>query len=218
MPYFSALFLTFLLPLSFLSPSNFWGYFRDINHIGTRPYLMMGSIPGTLKTLTPTPTPAPKPTSTPVLTAPPPRPTSTPLPTSAPTINPTPTPAPTALPQPATSSTRDFMMNEINNFRRSKGLSAVSTDSYTCNFAQARAQEITSNFSHDGFNQRVSSGTLPYSSYRLVVENLARAGNYKDVVNLWINSPGHNANLSADTIYGCAGYSGDFYSYQGWKP
>lgn len=110
------------------------------------------------------------------------------------------------------------MMGEINNFRRSKGLGAVSTDSYTCNFAQTRAQEITTNFSHDGFNQRVSSKTLPYPPYHLIVENLARVGSYKDVVNLWINSSGHNANLSADVSFACVGDVDDFYAYEGWKP
>lgn len=247
MPHLSVLFFTFLLPLDFVFGGNkvllkkvdfseirarFW----NINHTGTRPHLQMGS------TLTPTPTstlsqfpsidkpgkkvptltPAytPVPTKLPVVTI---TPTLKPvIPTSTPTQPPRPTstPIPTATPtqQPTSLSVTDYMMNEINTFRKSKGLSVVKTDSYTCNFAQTRAQEITSNFNHDGFNQRVKNGTLPYSSYKLVIENLARAGKYQDVVRLWINSPTHSANLSADVSFACVGSFGDFYAYEGWEP
>lgn len=52
----------------------------------------------------------------------------------------------------------------------------------------------------------------------LVTENIARAANYKDVVKLWINSPGHAANLFADTPYACVENYGNFYAYEGWKP
>lgn len=189
--------------LSFILPINIWGkpiYFP-------KPAVLQQTTfkPPPTPTKAPIPTSVSKPTFIPLT----PTPTSKPLPTS--------TPIPTSPPVDS-NNIRDYMINEINNFRRSKGLSIVQTDSYTCSFADIRAKEITTNFSHDGFNKRISSKTLPYPSYTQVVENLARVGDYKEVVNLWINSPGHNTNLSAGTPFGCVGYSGDFYSYQGWKP
>lgn len=132
------------------------------------------------------------------------------------------TPIPTKVPPPpptsAGSSVRDYIMQEINNYRRSQGLSEVRTDSYTCNFAAIRAQEIASGFNHDGFTNRLNNRTLPYPSYKSVTENLAKTSNYKDVVNLWINSSGHAANMRKDTSNVCVRQNGSYFAYEGWKP
>ncbi|MBI2599551.1 CAP domain-containing protein [Candidatus Daviesbacteria bacterium] len=149
------------------------------------------------------------------------KPTPAPTPTVSPTPIATPTPTPTATPTPTPVPTTDhisYMMSAINSFRASRGMSAVSMESYTCGFAAVRAAEITSSFSHDGFYNRVNSGTLPYPSYSLVVENLAHVYNYQDVVNMWINSPTHQANLLANTPYACVAENGNYYAYEGWKP
>lgn len=151
---------------------------------------------------TPTPTIQPLNTPTPVFT-------STPIP--AKTITPTTTPS-------LSSSVRDYIMNAINNYRKTQGLSTVQTNSYTCNFAAIRAREISSGFNHDGFTNRINSKTLPYPSYSLVTENLAQTSNYQDVVNLWINSSGHAANMQKDTPYVCVEQYGNYYAYEGWKP
>lgn len=97
-------------------------------------------------------------------------------------------------------------------------MGTVSTDSNTCNFAQTRAGEITTNFSHSGFNDRISAHTLPYPSYSYVNENIAMNSNYQNVADSWINSPGHAENLQADTPYACVGINGKYYAYEGWKP
>lgn len=170
-------------------------------------------------TLTPTPTPTPQPTITPTS-----KPViSTPIATSQPTPVPTPAPTPTPEGQALLTPTHvviqgDSFIAQINSYRNSLGLSSVTPDSYTCNFAKIRAEEIVSNFSHDGFNSRVSGGTLPYPSYKLVTENLAITGNPADVVNMWINSPGHAANLRASTPYACVEVSGNYYAYEAWTP
>lgn len=116
------------------------------------------------------------------------------------------------------NSPLDFIMNAINNYRKSSGLPSVSTDLYTCNFANTRAQEISSNFNHDGFTNRMNSKTLPYPSYSYVTENLAMSSDYKNAVNMWINSSVHVANLRADTPYACVGINGNYYAYESWKP
>ncbi len=155
-----------------------------------------------------------KATSTPKLTTTP-KPTRTPTPTERPSQTPTPTEKLQPTPD---SDKRDFMMKQINDYRALNKLSPVQTDPYTCDFAQVRAKELTTPLSHDGFNNRKDNHTLPYPNYSLITENLARTTDYKRVVNLWINSPGHAANMRKDTQYVCVAWSGDYYAYEGWQP
>lgn len=109
-------------------------------------------------------------------------------------------------------------MDGINNYRASKGLSKASSNQGTCAFAKTRSGEISSAFNHDGFNQRISSHTLPYGSYSLVTENIAQTSNSADVVNMWINSPGHAENMQKDTPFICVVQNGNYFAYEGWKP
>lgn len=142
------------------------------------------------------------------------------VPTVKPTLTAINTTAVTAIPK-QTVLTEDpitFMMNAINSYRKSRGLYEVKTDSNTCNFARTRAQEISTNFSHEGFYNRINNKTLPYPSYSMVTENLALNDNYKNVVNAWINSPGHAANMEKDTPFVCVQSYGNYYAYEGWKP
>lgn len=143
-----------------------------------------------------------------------PNPTSTPVSVYIPTL----TSVPAQAPVPSGNSVTDFIMNAINDYRRSKGLSAVSADGNTCSFASTRAQEIAANFNHDGFTNRLNSETLPYPSYSMVIENIAMTSNYQDVVNIWINSPSHAAKMEKDIPYVCVQNSGNNYVYEGWKP
>lgn len=115
------------------------------------------------------------------------------------------------------NSTSD-LLQQINNFRGSKGLGTIQTDPYTCAFANTRAAEITSAFNHDGFSSRVNSKNLPYPSYSEIAENIAMSSNPADVVQAWIDSPGHNENMLKNTPFACIGNSGDYYAYEAWKP
>lgn len=174
-------------------------------------------------TVTPSVTPHPSVTKTPT-----PTPTKTPsiiaaaLPTAKPTKAPkptfSPTPQPISAPSVAGSSVRDYIMQEINDYRRSQGLSEVKTDPYSCGFASTRASEITSGFNHDGFSNRLNSKTMPYPGYIVVTENLAKASDYKKVASLWIASSGHAANMRKDTPFVCVENNGIYYAYEGWKP
>jgi uncharacterized protein YkwD len=162
-----------------------------------------------LPTIKPNPTPIVTPTLKPV-------PTTTPIPTAAPTLIPIPTP--TTTPNNENDTVKSYIMNAINEYRRSQGLYEVKTDPYTCGFAKTRASEISSNFSHDGFNQRVNAGTLPYPGYSSITENIAMTSDYQRVVQLWINSAGHAENMRRDTPYVCVERYGNYYAYEGWKP
>lgn len=155
-----------------------------------------------------------------------PIPTSTPKPTSSPT----PTQSIQSNTQKETEDTspviqakvitdvQQYIMNAINDYRKSQGLSSVKTDTYTCDFAKVRAKEIESDFNHDGFKDRINSKTLPYPTYSAVTENLAQTSDYKKVVNLWINSSGHAENMRKDTPYVCVEQNGTYYAYEGWRP
>ncbi len=151
------------------------------------------------------------------------------IPTKPISITPSPTPKPEPTKAPSENSTNNNppssysggeseLLNEINNFRASNGLSSVSSDPYTCGFAITRAGEIVNGFNHDGFSNRVNSKSLPYPSYREVVENIAMGGDITKIVQGWIDSPGHHANMLKDTPYACVGKSGDYYAYEAWRP
>ncbi len=154
-------------------------------------------------------------------------------PTKKPTVTPTttevkkitPTPQPSTKPQPTTNNTQQtedtkqtYIMKAINEYRKSHGLQEVKTDRYTCAFAKVRAKEIMSSFNHDGFRDRIAKNTLPYPDYSQVTENIAMTSDYKKVVKLWINSPGHAENMRRDTPFVCVESSGNFYAYEGWRP
>ncbi len=140
--------------------------------------------------------------------------TPTVIPKIAPTIIPTPTPVTTNL----TTEVKTDIMNEINTYRATKGLSAVHVSGETCAFAKLRAEEISKNFNHDGFNHRVATKTLPYAHWSKVSENLATTPNYKEVVTLWKNSPAHAANLREPTPFVCIEQFGNYYAYEGMHP
>ncbi len=159
-----------------------------------------------------------------------PQATSIPTPTTVAAVSPTKIPATpiptkpvstTATPTPASSSTttvRDYIMNGINNYRHSLGLSTVQISDETCTFAKTRAKEITTDFSHAGFQNRIAAKTIPYKSWTLITENIAMTSNYQNVVNMWINSPGHAANMQKDTPFICVENSGNYYAYEGMRP
>jgi uncharacterized protein YkwD len=165
---------------------------------------------------TPTPTLTPTPTTKPAGTT---TSAATPTPTKKPT--PTPTKTPTTVPtntSPATSDVTNYIMGQINDYRKSLGLSTVQTSTETCNFAKIRAQEIATNFNHDGFTNRKNAGTLPYASWTSITENIAMTSDYKQVETMWQNSAGHAANMRANTPYVCVMQYGNYFAYEGMKP
>ena len=129
-------------------------------------------------------------------------------------------PTPTIKPSPATiskKSTQD-LLQQINSFRSGKGLAPLTANSETCFFANLRSQEIIPSFNHDGFRNRIESGSLPYPSYSSVAENIAMNSDPNQVVPGWINSPGHNENMSKDTPHGCVVGNGNYYVFEAWSP
>jgi uncharacterized protein YkwD len=177
-------------------------------------------------TATPTLVPTKKPTATPRLNRAL-RPTATPTVAPLATVTLKPTKIPTATPTPTqtTVNTSDLVdseeahiMKEINEYRATQKLSAVTPNKETCDFAKVRAEEISHNFNHDGFTNRVNDKKLPYSGYGSVTENIAMNSDYADVTDRWIASSGHAENMRKDTPFVCVKKHGNYYAYEGWRP
>lgn len=140
------------------------------------------------------------------------------IPTLFPTLFPTLQPTPTSEPSPSLSIISAYILNGVNEYRTSLGLSPVQSSDQTCAFAAIRAQEISNGFNHDGFYNRVNNHTIPYTLWAHATENIAQAPNYQEVVTLWKNSPEHAANMRDNTPYVCIEQYGSYYAYEGMRP
>ena len=117
----------------------------------------------------------------------------------------------------AQSRIRNDIFNLINNERQSRGYTLLSCDPTLSNIAQAHAEDMyrRNYFSHVSpngktLNDRVREGG---SSFTYVGENLAMGQNSgRAVVNKWMNSPPHRANILREefTTMGIGAY-GKYY-------
>ena len=147
------------------------------------------------ETATPTPTPKPKPTKAPKPTATPGPATPTPVPATPTPVPATPTPVPTADP---TSAYAQEVLDLVNAERANAGLAPLTLDSSLNAAARVRAKEITTKWGHtrpNGGNPKSAveeQGISPSS----VAENIS-AGRWSasEVVNAWMASDGHRANI-----------------------
>lgn len=111
-----------------------------------------------------------------------------------------------------------YLLTAVNAYRLAQGIGSVQTNSQVCTFAALRAKEIAISFNHDGFNSRTNAHTLPYSRWSRATENIAESPDYRQVVTLWTNSPGHAANMRDNTPFVCIRRFGNFYAYEGMRP
>ena len=87
------------------------------------------------------------------------------------------------------------MIRLTNKEREKAGLEPLVEDSTAMEYAQIRAEELAEKFSHTRPNG--DDGTM-YSHYSFV-ENIAmRHTSPEEVVDAWMNSPGHRATILAD--------------------
>lgn len=175
--------------------------------ITEQPTLQVSPSPNTSDSSTPNPSPSPE---------------ETPATTTTPNISPDPILAdpPRTYPEVAAPSVSSdlALLEEINSYRLAKGLEVFETDPTVCDFAKTRVQELVSDFSHLGFDERRSSNNLPYSSYSKVAENIADAGSIDKVMDLWKNSEGHNKNMLSDLTYACTANLNRMYVFLSWTP
>ncbi len=99
----------------------------------------------------------------------------------------------------ATTTTTQFaydVLTLVNEYRASQGLKAYTWDTSLAACADVRAQEIASYFSHTRPN---GSQYWTVNSDLMWGENLAEGyDNAQELVQAWINSPTHQANLVGD--------------------
>lgn len=150
----------------------------------------------------------------------------TPTPTTKPAKS---TPTSTPNTEPETNKTTEnnirisalgnaaILTNRINSYRQEQGLSPFLANETVCNFALVRVQELKSNFSHEGFRQRIDNNTLPYPDYSHIAENIADTDTPERAFELWRNSPGHNENMLYPSTFGCIGNIGRLYTLEIWE-
>jgi uncharacterized protein YkwD len=92
--------------------------------------------------------------------------------------------------------------NQINNYRRSQGLPALTWNEAIATQARTHSQNMANKsvpFGHSGFQARVVATKIPYSS---AAENVAYNMGYTSpatqAVQGWLKSPGHLANIKGN--------------------
>ena len=96
-----------------------------------------------------------------------------------------------------------------NEYRRDQGLNTLGIDAALCTVASQRAKDISTNFSHDGFEAAIDRNGVNRSA---IGENIASGplSGVHFVQWAWDRSPGHRENMLRDWSVGCGGVYGKF--------
>jgi uncharacterized protein YkwD len=104
-------------------------------------------------------------------------------------------------PTPAISQSRQILIY-VNQYRRSKGLPALRPSSFISSVALQHSREMLSGktpFGHDGFHQRIDQISAKLGHLHVAAENVASGPmGAREVVDGWLNSPGHRRNIEGD--------------------
>ncbi|HMS22373.1 MAG TPA: CAP domain-containing protein [Candidatus Levybacteria bacterium] len=191
--------LTFFIVLSF-------SIYTTVFYLNSLPVEAAPAVAAKMSTSTPTKTDTPTPISAPIISPP----TQTPVKIQVLTVVVTPVKE-----APQQQSMSEYLLEQVNDYRKANGLFVVSSTPETCSFAQIRAGEITTNFTHEGFTNRIANHTLPYTTYSIVTENIAFNSNPMEVIPQWINSAMHAENMRKNTQFACIGISGNYFVFEG---
>ena len=101
-----------------------------------------------------------------------------------------------------TAALEQSVFNQINNYRASQRLPALTRNSAIENQARIHSQNMANGtvpFGHTGFSERVRAIGIPY---RAAGENVAYNQGYSDPATIavqgWLKSPGHLANIKGN--------------------
>lgn len=101
-----------------------------------------------------------------------------------------------ATPTTAQVKGESTIFNLVQEYRSKQGLPAMTIDPLLCKYASIRAEEIKTDWSHNGFLNKVSPQIYKESKYRKLGENLAKDFNSdQDMFQGWLNSPLHRENI-----------------------
>lgn len=90
------------------------------------------------------------------------------------------------------------IFNLVNEHRKQKGLAALKFDDDIFNQCYIHSKNMSTGktaFGHDGFSDRIKNLTPWYWAGENVAVNYSTKP--EDVVNMWLNSPGHRANIES---------------------
>jgi uncharacterized protein YkwD len=106
-----------------------------------------------------------------------------------------------ATPTPAISQSQQILIY-VNQYRRSKGLSALKPSSFISSVALQHSRDMLSGktpFGHDGFHRRIDQISAKMGHLHVAAENVASGPmGAREVVDGWLNSPGHRRNIEGD--------------------
>ena len=108
-------------------------------------------------------------------------------------------------------ATADELNSVLNNYRVAHGLNALRIDGTLCAIAGERVREISTNFSHDGFEAAVERHGLQKSAGENIASGPLTAVQFVEWS--WDKSPGHKANMLAGWNEGCGGVFDRFAVY-----
>lgn len=114
--------------------------------------------------------------------------------TPVPILSPTPTPLPL---------TAEQLMHTINAWRYAQGLQPYTKNDLLCNAAQIRVKEIQKDWSHAGFSIHLCGEIRCYIAENLVRGFPSAASSIPLILDAWLASASHAANLKANYQYSC---------------
>jgi uncharacterized protein YkwD len=101
-----------------------------------------------------------------------------------------------------TASLSAEILRFVNEYRRSKGLSALQANSFISSVALGHSRDMLTGktpFGHEGFRQRIDRISGKLGRLHMAAENVASGPmGAREVVDGWLHSPGHRRNIEGD--------------------
>lgn len=113
-------------------------------------------------------------------------------------------------PKPEAPQIASDLNAAANQYRIDHGLNTLAIRQDLCDVAHTRAEEIKSNFSHQGFRDKIDQGSLAYLSYGKIAENIWQGSQNSIVQTMqsWDQSPSHKDALLDNWTWGCGAHTG----------
>lgn len=129
----------------------------------------------------------------------------------SPSVEPEPATAPEVISSTLSTPMDESILRYINDYRRSKGLSALQPLDVATQQASLHSKNMATGktgFGHAGFEKRVQVIQKTIGGSSAAAENVATGQlSAKEVVKGWINSPGHKRNIEGNyTLTGIGNY------------
>jgi uncharacterized protein YkwD len=109
---------------------------------------------------------------------------------------------PGGMPAKAPASMSEDILRYVNQHRRSMGLRALQPNSFISSVALGHSRDMLARrvpFGHEGFRARIDRIRKKLGAVHVAAENVASGPmSAREVVDGWLNSPGHRRNIEGD--------------------